>query len=208
MFITFEGGEGSGKSTVAYEFWKRLQRWKENAILTREPGGTEIAEKIREVVVSKGSEEMDIRTEVLLFAAARREHLVKKIIPALEEGKVVVCDRFLDSSIAYQGSNRWSGGVRKVMEINDYITADVSPDMTFLLDIDPAIALARIHANGRETNRFDLVELQHHYAVQNIYRKLAIDNPNRFVIIDATKSQEEVLQNVLSEYEKRKGELK
>lgn len=208
MFITFEGGEGSGKSTVSYEFWKRLQRWKENAILTREPGGTEIAEKIRDIIVSGDSKEMDIRTEVLLFAAARREHLVKKILPALEDGQTVICDRFIDSSVAYQGSNRWSGGTRKVMEINEYINADLSPDITFLLDVDPEVALERIRANNRDTNRFDLVELRRHNVVRNIYRKLAIDNPKRFVIIDASKSQEEVFESVLAAYEKRKVELK
>ena len=192
MFITLEGPEGSGKTTAVEAAVKRLQEMGYGIVRTREPGGTPIAEQIRNVILDKGNTAMDPRTEALLYAASRRQHLVEKVWPALKEGKIVICDRYLDSSLAYQGGARGLG-VDNILNINLFATENTWPDLTLLFDIKPELGLARISANAdREVNRLDLEKLDFHNKVRDTFLELAKKYPDRFVIIDASQSREEV----------------
>ena len=197
MFITLEGPEGSGKTTAVNYAVKKLEELGYVIVRTREPGGTPIAEQIRNVILDKGNTSMDPRTEALLYAASRRQHLVEKVWPAIKEGKIVICDRYLDSSLAYQGGARGLG-VDNILNINMFATEGTFPDLTLLFDIDPKIGLARIAANAsREVNRLDLEKLEFHEKVRNTFLDLAKRYPDRFVIIDASKTQEEVAEQTL-----------
>ena len=192
MFITLEGPEGSGKTTAVEAAVKRLQEMGYEIVRTREPGGTPIAEQIRNVILDKQNTAMDGRTEALLYAASRRQHLVEKVWPALKEGKIVICDRYLDSSLAYQGGARGLG-VENILNINLFATENTWPDLTLLFDIKPELGLARINANAnREVNRLDLEELSFHNKVRDTFLELAKRYPDRFVIIDASQSREDV----------------
>ncbi len=192
LFITFEGGEGSGKSTVLRWLDEKLRSEGYETVLTREPGGTPIAEQIRNVILDKGNTAMDGRTEALLYAASRRQHLVEKVWPAITAGKLVLCDRYLDSSLAYQGGARGLG-VDEVLSINLFATEGTFPDLTLLFDIEPEKGLARIAANkGREVNRLDLEKLDFHHSVRANFLALAKRYPDRFVVIDASKTLPEV----------------
>lgn len=195
LFITFEGGEGSGKSTVLSWLDQKLREEGYQTILTREPGGTPISEQIRSVILDKGNVKMDGRTEALLYAASRRQHLVEKVWPALKEGKIVLCDRYLDSSLAYQGGAR-KLGVDEVLSANMFATEGTFPDLTLLFDLPPEQGLARIAANkGREVNRLDLEKIDFHNEVRANFLALAKRYPKRIVIIDASKSLEEVKED-------------
>lgn len=197
MFITLEGPEGSGKTTAVEQAVKRLEEMGYQVVRTREPGGTPISEQIRNVILDKGNTMMDSRTEALLYAASRRQHLVEKVWPALKEGKIVVCDRYLDSSLAYQGGARGLG-IDEVLNINLFATENTWPDLTLLFDLNPEIGLARISANSeREVNRLDLEKLEFHNKVRNTFLDLAKRYPDRYVIIDAGKSREEVAKDTL-----------
>lgn len=192
MFITIEGPEGSGKSTAVNTAVKHLETLGYKIVRTREPGGTPISEKIREVILDKGNTMMDPRTEALLYAASRRQHLVEKVWPALERGEIVICDRYLDSSLAYQGGARHLG-IDEVLNINLFATEHTYPDLTLLFDIEPELGLARIAANSnREVNRLDLEKLEFHKTVRDTFLLLAKRYPKRYVIIDASKSVEDV----------------
>jgi len=197
MFITLEGPEGSGKTTAVDYAVSKLEEMGYKIVRTREPGGTPIAEQIRNVILDKENTAMDKRTEALLYAASRRQHLVEKVWPALKEGKIVVCDRYLDSSLAYQGGARGLG-VDNILNINMFATEGTFPDLTLLFDIEPEIGLARIAANAnREVNRLDLEKLEFHKTVRNTFLELAKRYPERFIIIDASKSREEVADATL-----------
>jgi dTMP kinase len=203
LFITFEGGEGSGKSSVMKEVAKRLAADGYEIIETREPGGTPIAEQIRNVILDKANTKMDARTEALLYAASRRQHLVEKVWPALEEGKIVMSDRFLDSSLAYQGVARGLG-VDNVLNVNLFATEGKYPDLTLFFDIEPELGLARIAANkGREVNRLDLEALSFHHMVRNAFLDLSKRYADRYVKIDASKTFEEVIEDAYREIKKR-----
>ena len=192
MFITLEGPEGSGKTTAVEAAVKKLTEMGYQIVRTREPGGTPISEQIRNVILDKGNTAMDGRTEALLYAAARRQHLVEKVWPAIKEGKIVICDRYLDSSLAYQGGARGLG-IDNILNINLFATENTWPDLTLLFDLDPKIGLERISKNAnREVNRLDLEKLDFHNNVRNTFLELAKRYPDRFIIIDASKSQEEV----------------
>ena len=192
LFITFEGGEGSGKSTILARLNEKLQQEGYQTVLTREPGGTMISEEIRGVILDKKNTAMDSRTEALLYAASRRQHLVEKIWPALKEGKLVLCDRYLDSSLAYQGGARHLG-IDEVLNINLFATEGTYPDITLFFDLDPDVGLARIAANqNREVNRLDLEKMEFHTTVRNAFKTLAERYQDRYVIIDASKSIDEV----------------
>jgi len=192
MFITLEGPEGSGKTTAVETAVKKLEEMGYQIVRTREPGGTPIAEQIRNVILDKANTAMDPRTEALLYAASRRQHLVEKVWPALKEGKIVICDRYLDSSLAYQGAARGLG-VENVLNVNLFATENTWPDLTLLFDIKPEIGLARISANSnREVNRLDLEKLEFHNKVREGFLSLAKRYPDRFVVIDASLSREEV----------------
>ena len=197
MFITIEGPEGSGKTTAVDYAVKKLEEMGYQIVRTREPGGTPIAEQIRNVILDKANTFMDKRTESLLYAADIRQHLVENVWPALKEGKIVVCDRYLDSSLAYQGGAR-NLGVDNVLNVNMFATEGTFPDLTLLFDIEPELGLARISANAdREVNRLDLEKLDFHRTVRNTFLELAKRYPERFVIIDASKSREEVANKTL-----------
>lgn len=206
MFISFEGGEGSGKSTAIKTIVDRLQKRGYDVLLTREPGGTPISEEIREVILNNANTDMDPMTEALLFAAARRQHVVECIKPALKEGKMVLCDRYVDSSLAYQGAARGLG-VKKVYDINMYATEGLLPDITIFFDIDPEKGLERIseHASSREINRLDTEKIQFHESVRKAFKDLAKEYPERYVIIDASLSPEAVAEEAYSAIEKRLG---
>lgn len=197
MFITIEGPEGSGKTTAVNTAVLELERLGYQIVRTREPGGTEISEQIRRVILDKKNTAMDYRTEALLYAASRRQHLVEKVWPAVKEGKVVICDRYLDSSLAYQGGARGLG-IENILNVNMFATEGTFPDLTLLFDIDPELGLARIAANAnREVNRLDLEKLNFHHTVRNTFLELAKMYPDRFVVIDASKGQEEVAKATL-----------
>lgn len=203
LFVTFEGGEGSGKSTALRLIAERLEKEGIPFILTREPGGTPIAEEIREVILDKKNTAMDPRTEALLYAASRRQHLVEKVWPALKEGKLVLCDRYLDSSLAYQGGAR-NLGIDAVLNINLFATEGTYPDLTLLFDIEPKLGLERIAANkGREVNRLDLEKISFHEGVRNTFHELAKRYSDRYVIIDASKSVDEVVENAYKAIKER-----
>ena len=192
MFITLEGPEGSGKTTAVEAAVKKLEEMGYEIVRTREPGGTPIAEQIRNVILDKANTSMDARTEALLYAASRRQHLVEKVWPALKEGKIVICDRYLDSSLAYQGGARGLG-IDNVLNVNLFATENTWPDLTLLFDLKPEVGLARISANAdREVNRLDLEEIDFHNKVRESFLTLAKRFPDRFVIIDASQSREEV----------------
>ncbi|MFA6619587.1 MAG: dTMP kinase [Bacilli bacterium] len=203
MFITFEGGEGSGKSTAIKRIVAQLEKEGYQVVLTREPGGTPISEEIRNVILDKKNTDMDPRTEALLYAASRRQHIVQKILPALKEGKLVLCDRFLDSSLAYQGGARGLG-IENVLNVNLFATEGLEPDLTVLFDISPEEGLARITANsGREVNRLDVEKLSFHKKVRESFRSLAKADPKRYAIIDASKDKETVYQEAYQAIEER-----
>ncbi|MCR5490537.1 MAG: dTMP kinase [Bacilli bacterium] len=205
LFITFEGGEGSGKSTALKKINELLIEKGYETVLTREPGGTPISEEIRNVILDKKNTDMDRITEALLYAASRRQHLVQKVWPALKEGKVVLCDRYLDSSLAYQGGARGIG-IDKVLNINMFATDGTFPDLTLLFDIEPSKGLARIAANaGREVNRLDLEKMSFHEGVRKTFLELAERYPERYVVVDASKSPEEVVEDAMKAILERLG---
>lgn len=192
-FITIEGGEGCGKSTLCLRLNELLNEKEIEHIITREPGGITASEEMRSIIMNH---ELDKKSEVLLFAAARNEHLKQKVIPALEAGKIVLCDRYIDSSLAYQGYAQGLG-IDEVLKINEYAIDGCMPHLTFWLDMDVNDALARI-TNDREVNRFDKKAEQFHQDVRTGYGILMERYPERFVKLDATKSVEELAVEVLS----------
>ncbi|MFW2489387.1 dTMP kinase [Clostridium chromiireducens] len=196
LFIVFEGGEGTGKTTAIDSIYNWIIDNNLNCIKTREPGGITISEQIRQVVLSKENKAMDARTEALLYAAARRQHLVEKVIPALEEGTIVICDRFVDSSLAYQGYAR-NLGIEEIMSINKFAIGEYMPDISVLFDLDPQIGLERISNNDcREINRLDLEKLDFHQRVREGYNIIFENNKDRIVKIDASKSKESVIDQI------------
>ena len=195
MFITLEGPEGSGKTSVMKEVIARLRQ--EGFVIeeTREPGGTPIAEQIRQVILNKENTKLDPRAEALLLAASRRQNLVEKIWPALKAGKIVICDRFIDSSLAYQGGARGLG-IEPVLNINLFATESSYPQLTLLFDIPPELGLKRIAANAnREINRLDLEQLSFHQKVRDTYLTLAKRFKDRFIIINASLPLATVIDN-------------
>ena len=197
MFVTLEGPEGSGKTTAIEAAVNKLVEMGYEIVRTREPGGTDISEQIRNVILDKSNTAMDPRTEALLYAASRRQHLVEKVWPALKEGKIVICDRYLDSSLAYQGGAR-NLGVDEILNINLFATENTWPDLTLLFDLDPEVGLARISKNSsREVNRLDLEKLEFHNKVRNTFLELAKRYPNRYIIIDANQSKEKVAEDTV-----------
>ncbi|WP_286910625.1 dTMP kinase [Clostridium sp. UBA1652] len=196
MFITFEGGDGAGKSTVINKVYDDLVKKNLSCMITREPGGIDIAEQIREVILNVKNTKMDSRTEALLYAAARRQHLTEKVIPALEEGKIVLCDRFLHSSLAYQGYARGLG-IEEVYEINKFAIDSYMPDLVILFDIEPKLGLERINKNkGREINRLDKENMDFHDKVREGYSILMEKYNHNIVKVDASGAIDEVYLQV------------
>ncbi|MCU7712805.1 MULTISPECIES: dTMP kinase [Priestia] len=193
-FITFEGPEGAGKTTIIHMVQQKLIQEGYNIVLTREPGGIRIAEQIREIILNPSNTEMDARTEALLYAAARRQHLVEKVIPELNKGNIVLCDRFIDSSLAYQGNARGIG-VEDIFAINQFAIEQTMPQATLYFDIEPEVGLERINKGRKdEINRLDLESLDFHYKVRDGYLSLLSEFPERIRRIDANKSVEKVCE--------------
>ena len=180
MFIAFEGGEGAGKSTQEQRLADHLLARGYEVVRTREPGGTPAGEAIREIVLSPAYEGLDDRAEALLFAASRGEHVARVIRPALQRGAVVVCDRYLDSSVAYQGAGR-NLGMDAVRELSLWATHALLPDLTVVLDIDPEVGLARLDSR----DRLEAQPLDYHRRVRQAFLDLAAADPSRYVVIDA-----------------------
>ncbi|CAM4125699.1 dTMP kinase [Erysipelothrix inopinata] len=194
-FISFEGPDGSGKTTVTQKVADYLAE-NYDVIYTREPGGIEISEKIRDIILDPNHSEMDDRTEALLYAASRRQHLTQKIIPALEDNKIVVCDRFIDSSLAYQGYARGIG-MEDVFEINRFAIENYMPDLTIFLDIDPLKGLQRIHGRDK-MDRLELAGDSFHTKVYEGYLEVLKQFPNRIKVVNADQSEEDVFIDVIA----------
>lgn len=203
LFLTFEGCDGCGKTTVLNRVSVLLREKGIPFLLTREPGGSKIAEEIRNVILDKKNTEMDPRCEALLYAASRRQHLVEIVLPALEKGIHVLSDRYLDSSLAYQGYARGIG-MEEVYSINLFAIDGMLPDLTFFLDLPPEEGLARIRKNEtREVNRLDLEKENFHKKVYEGYKILLENYPERIVRIDARKTVEEESQEIFDILAKR-----
>lgn len=198
LFITFEGPDGAGKTSVLEELYPRLQlKARKQLLKTREPGGSPIAEKIRKIILDPRNDKMDERTEALLYAASRRQHLVEVILPALATGKIVLCDRYVDSSLAYQGAGRRIG-VPAIANINHFATEGTTPDFTLYLDVDSDTGLRRIQAHRPEQlDRLDTESLEFHQRVRHAYLKLVEENPDRICKVNACNALEDVVQESL-----------
>lgn len=195
LFISFEGNDGSGKSSALNALMKKLESLNYDVIYSREPGGSKIAEKIREVILDPTNMGMDPKTEALLYAASRREHIQKTILPALKESKIILCDRFVDSSVAYQGFGRGLGA-DEVYEMNQFATDGLLPDLTIFVCVHPEIGLSRIKKDEREMDRMEREKLDFHLKVYNGYLKLAEKYPNRIVVINGETTKESVIEQV------------
>ena len=203
-FITFEGGEGTGKTTIINYISKYLNDKGYSVVTTREPGGIDIAEQIRNIILDVKNTKMDYRTEALLYAASRTQHLAEKVIPALKEGKVVLCDRYLDSSLVYQGIARGLG-IDNVLKVNMFAT-EYMPNITFFIDVKPEICFKRIKDNNREMDRLDLENMDFHNMVYEGYKKIAKMYPDRIVSINGDRTVEEILKDVVKHIDKLLGE--
>lgn len=193
--ISIEGPEGAGKSSVLEALLPRLEKAGIAYITTREPGGVEIAEKIREVILDPSHTEMDPKTELLLYIASRRQHLAECVLPALKAGKLVIMDRFIDSSVAYQGFGRGLA-VADIEWLNQFATDGLKPNRTFYFDIDVEEGLARIVKNAsREVNRLDLEGLSLHQKVRQGYLAILEKEPQRVVKIDASQPFDQVVED-------------
>ena len=194
LFISLEGPDGSGKSTqIEYlkEYFRELSL---ECIFTREPGGTEIGEQIRQIILDRGNSRMSDMTEALLYAASRAQHVEEKIRPALEAGKIVVCDRYVDSSIAYQGYGRAMGD--QIAEINEYAICGCMPDLTILISVDPRVGRKRIAAGDRD--RLESEKLRFHEEVYRGYLELAKKDPERIKTVDGTGTREAIRDEIRS----------
>ena len=193
-FIAFEGCDGSGKTTVSEAVAQNLRERGYDVIYTREPGGIDIAEQIRKVILDPENTAMDNRTEALLYAASRRQHLVEKVIPALEAGKIVISDRYVLSSLAYQGYARGIG-VDEVLSINQFAINNLWPDRTIYLDVDPEIGLQRI-SSRKNLDRLDQEAADFHHLVHDGYQLVKERYADNITSFDASLSVEEVIRNV------------
>lgn len=196
-FITFEGGDGSGKSTQIKKLKAYLESRGFDVLLTREPGGTRIGEKIRSIILDPENGEMSAMAEAMLYAASRAQHVSEVIGPAIDAGKIVICDRFIDSSIAYQGYGRSLGD--SVSVINSYAVDKYMPHMTFLLKLGPQTGSRRIQ--GRQKDRIELETASFHQTVYDGYEALERKYPDRIVGIDASRTIEEIEREIIRHIE-------
>ena len=197
LFITFEGNDGCGKTTISTLVMQELQQQGLSVLYTREPGGIGISEQIRDIILDPANNEMDARTEALLYAASRRQHLVEKIIPALEQGTHVICDRFIDSSLAYQGMGR-EIGMQEVYDMNLFATQGMLPDLTLFLDISLEEAMERVCKRGGK-DRLDLESDAFHQRVREGYERVKELYPQRIHVVDAHQSIDEVKEACIRE---------
>ncbi len=194
MFITLEGPDGSGKSTVSRMLVSYLRDRGFRVTLTREPGGTDISEEIRHIILDTKNTEMKSTTEALLYAASRAQHVGEKIIPAMEADRVVVCDRFVLSSLVYQGIGRGLG-VDTIKELNDFATTGLEPDLILFFDIDPKVALTR-KTKRSKADRLENENLEFHRSVYEGYKSLLDLYGDRVKVIDAKNSKRNVFEQV------------
>lgn len=208
-FISFEGPDGAGKTSVLSQIQTDLERQlgPDHVMYTREPGGNRISEQIRRVLFDDQNSKMDDRTEALLFAAARRQHLVSEIIPALRDGKVILCDRYVDSSIAYQGAGRQLGE-QAIWQINQFAIENHLPELTIYLDVDSEIGLKRIAKfRSNQVNRLDREQLSFHRTVRQAYLHLQQSYPDRIKLIDASQPLAKVIADVKATINKKYPDL-
>ena len=207
-FISFEGPDGAGKTSVLTAIQTGLvNQLGDQVVYTREPGGNPIAEQVRAVLLDKKNGAMDDWTEALLYAASRRQHVVETLKPALEAGKLILCDRYLDSSIAYQGGGR-KLGIDRVWELNQYAIDDLLPDLTIFLDLPVETGLARIEKGRAETiNRLDEQTTNFHRRVRQAYLTLAERFPERIVKVNADQKLAQVIEDVQSAIHARYTDL-
>lgn len=203
LFVTFEGTEGSGKTSVIRRVKAYFEDRGHDVLVTREPGGSHIAEQIRSILLSKDNKDMDARTEALLFAASRRQHLMEVIRPALEDGKLVLCDRYVDSSLVYQGIARGIG-YDEVLSINRFAIDGSFPDLTLFVDVCPEVGLKRVfNTKNREVNRLDLEAMSFHRRIYDGYMALIGKFPERIKKIPGEQPLEDVAQAAITEIEAR-----
>lgn len=207
LFITIEGGDGSGKDTQIDLLVRHFERVGQPIVVTREPGGTAISEKIREIILDKDHKEMHARTEALLYAASRAQHVEEFIIPKVDDGNIVICSRFVDSSVVYQGVAR-DLGVDAVEDVNKFATLGYEPKLTIYLDIPAEVGLAR-KKDQQEMDRLEMAGLAFHERVRKGYHRLAELHAERFCIINADDSINAVHQGIVAAIEHAipKGEI-
>ncbi|HKR62510.1 MAG TPA: dTMP kinase [Thermoanaerobaculia bacterium] len=209
MFITVEGPEGSGKSTQLQRLGDFFRERRET-VLTKEPGGTPIGDRIRAILLDSVSAGMDAMTELMLYAASRRQHVTEVIGPAIARGALVLCDRYTDATLAYQGYGRRLD-LDRLKTLNAWATGGLTPDLTLLYDIDEETGLARAHARNAamsvDEGRFEAEDLRFHRRVREGYRAMAVAEPKRFALIDGSGSIEDVFARTLSTLRERAPEL-
>lgn len=193
LFVSFEGGEGSGKTTVLSHIVDKISDLDIEYVITREPGGCDIAEQIRHVILDTSNVLMNKRTEALLYAASRAQHVDEKLLPFLNSGKLVLCDRYVDSSIIYQGFAR-GNNIEDIKKINEFAMDGLLPDITIFLDILPEDAFARIEKYSRSKDRLDLESIDFHKKVYYAYKELA--KQDRFYTVDANRCVDDVVCDV------------
>ena len=193
LFITLEGGDGAGKSTQIKNIESFFEKKGLVVVHTREPGGTQISEKLRDILLDSHNTEMEAVTEMLIYAAARAQHVREIVKPALETGNIVICDRFVDSSIAYQTYGRNLGDMVRV--VNEYATDRLTPDITFWMDIDPDAGKERVSKMG-DFDRLEMEERDFHYRVYEGYKTIAESESGRVKRIDASRSVEEISEEI------------
>lgn len=203
LFVTLEGGEGAGKSSVMRQLAERLRADGHEVVTTREPGGSQLGEAIRGLLLSDHKIPVGDRAELLLFLAARVQHIEELILPALQQGQIVLCDRFNDSSVAYQGAGR-TGNAEKARALCNMVCEDLVPDLTLLLDVDPVEGLARSRgiakgdASAGDLDRIEQAGLQFHESVRQAFLHMARQEPNRFVVIPADRQLDQAVEECLS----------
>lgn len=208
-FISFEGPDGAGKTSVIRQIKADLvdQLGADRVLYTREPGGSPIAEQIRRVLFAPENKDMDARTEALLFAASRRQHVVSTLRPALAAGKVILCDRYLDSSLVYQGAGRQLG-METIWKLNQYAIDGLLPNLTINLDVPSELGLRRIAEHrSNQVNRLDKEKLSFHHMVRHAFLELQKADPDRIKLIDASQSLDRVVADVKRVINQRYPEL-
>jgi dTMP kinase len=198
LFVTLEGIEGSGKSTQAFQLQLKLEAQGVPVLLTREPGGTPLAERIRDVVLGVGQEPVDPKTELLLFLAARAQHVARRIRPALEQGRVVVCDRFTDATLAYQGGGRTIPD-EFLRSLNDWATGGLTPERTYLIDVPVEVGAERGRARSGRPDRMESEGTRFFEAVRQRYLEIAAREPERVVILRGTDSVESLSHLIMTD---------
>ncbi len=201
VFITFEGPEGSGKSTQVRLLSRYLEEHGKDFLISREPGGTYLADALRTILLDKATGEISAKAELLLLQTARADHVEKVIKPALDSGRIVVCDRFTDSSIAYQGGGRGIDS-ETIDKLNSFSTGDIIPDITFILDVPPEIGLERARGYGKkELDRLESEDLDFHLRVRETFLTLAKNNPQRYLVLSGTESVTSISEQITSKVE-------